>query len=135
MSPISTPPSNFQSIFDAALADYAKNTGVELAAHPFARTLEDCHSTSDVLDLLQGQANQFHTYRNGNRKLINHLKPVVHVLHSGALAEVTSLVSPQTNSSQLVPVFTLPSGAIPTFEGNPCGNRCSACRTCSPFPP
>jgi len=108
MSPTTTPPSNFQSIFDAALADYAKKTGIDLAAHPLARKLENCHSVSDILDLLQGRANQFHTYRNGNRKLITCLKPVVHVLHSvsGVLAEVASLVSPQTNSPQLVPFFT-----------------------------
>ncbi|KAH9955918.1 hypothetical protein BC827DRAFT_1234647 [Russula dissimulans] len=130
MSPTTTPPSNFQSIFDAALTDYAKKTGIDLATYPFARTLENCRSASDILDLFQRQANQFRTYRDRNHKLINSLTPVVLVLHSisGILAKVSSVVSLETNSFHLVLYFTLPSGAIPTFKSNPCSNRCSACR-------
>jgi len=92
---MSTSSSNFQSIFDAALSDYAKKTGIDLATYPFARTFENCHSASDILGLLQDRATQFCTYRDGNHKLINYLKPVVQVLHSlsGVLAEATAIVS------------------------------------------
>jgi hypothetical protein len=90
-----TPPSNLQSPFDAALSDYAQKNGIDLATYPFARALENCNSSSDILDLFQGRATQFRTYRDGNHKLINYLKPVVHVLHSlsGVLAEASALVS------------------------------------------
>jgi hypothetical protein len=87
----------FRAVFDAALSDYTKQTGIDLATCPFAQALQDCHSASAILDLLQEKANQFHAYRNGNRKLINCLKPVVQVLHtvSAILAEGATLVSPQ----------------------------------------
>ena len=87
--------SSFQSIFDAALSDYAKQTGIDLATYPFAQTLQNCHSADSILDLLQEKAKEFRTYRDGNRKLINCLKPVVQILHtvSAVLAEATAPVS------------------------------------------
>jgi hypothetical protein len=96
MSSTTTSSSNFQSIFDAALSDYAKQTGIDLASHPSANTLQNCNSADAILDILQSKANQFQAYRDGNRKLINCLKPVVQVLHavSGILGEAATLVSP-----------------------------------------
>jgi hypothetical protein len=105
MSSIPTPSSSFQPIFSAALSEYAKQTGIDLATCPFAQTLQNCRSADNILDLLQDKAEQFHAYRNGNRKLISCLKPVVQVLHSfsGFLAEAASLVSPCAN-----PIFPIP---------------------------
>jgi hypothetical protein len=87
--------SNFQPILDAALSDYAKQTGIDLATHPSAQSLQNCNSADAILDLLQGKAKQFQAYRDGNRKLINCLKPVVQVLHtiSGILGEAATVVS------------------------------------------
>ena len=87
--------SSFQSIFDAALSDYAKQTGIDLATCPFAQTLQNCHSADAILDLLQDKAKEFRTFRDGNRKLINCLKPVVQILYtvSAVLAEATAPVS------------------------------------------
>ena len=94
MSSTSTSTSNFQSIFDAALSDYSKQTGIDLATHTLAQDLQNFHSPDVFLDLLQDRAKQFQAYRDGNRKLINCLKPVVQVLHtlSGILAEATASV-------------------------------------------
>jgi hypothetical protein len=94
MSSTATSSSNFGAIFDAALSDYAKQTGIDLARHPSAEALQDCNSTDAILDLLQTKANQFQAYRDENRKLINCLKPVVQLLHtvSGVLGEASSLV-------------------------------------------
>jgi uncharacterized membrane protein len=52
---------------------------------------------------------QFHAYRDGNRKLINCLKPVVQLLHtvSGILGGVATLVSLPVVSIYLV--ASLPS--------------------------
>jgi len=74
--------SDFQFIFDIALADYRAHTGVDLSQYPFAETLQNCQSADAVLELLQEKVQEFKDYRNGNRKLIDSLKPVVHVLHA-----------------------------------------------------
>jgi hypothetical protein len=89
--------SNFQSILDAALSEYFKQTGIDLATNPSARILQNCNSAGAILDLLGDKAKQFQAYRDGNRKLINCLKPVVQVLLavSGVLGEAATMVSPQ----------------------------------------
>jgi hypothetical protein len=86
--------SNFQLIFDAALADYLDQTGVDLTKDSFAEKLQNCQSADAVFELLQDKAKQFKDYRNGNRKLINYLEPVVQVLYafSSVLGGVTSSV-------------------------------------------
>ena len=85
----------FQSILDAAFVDYANQIGIDLAKHPVSDRLQTCHSPDDVLKLLEEKANEFKDYREGNRKLIDSLKPVVNVIQafSGILGEVVSLVS------------------------------------------
>ena len=76
-----------------ALADYAKETGVDLSRNPFAAKLEQSQSPKDILQLLEDQGRAFEEYRN--RRLINFLYPVVKVLHgfSGILSEAAGLVS------------------------------------------
>jgi fungal STAND N-terminal Goodbye domain len=91
---VSTSNSNFRLILDA-LEDYAKQTGIDLAKNPFAESLQRCHSHDSVLQLLQDRAQAFKDYREGNRKLINWLSPVVKVIHgfSNILGEAAGLVS------------------------------------------
>lgn len=76
MSPTDNSSSYFQSAFDTALSDYAKETGVDLTTHPFAHTLENCDSADRILDILEEKAQQFRAYRDGNRKLIDCIKPI-----------------------------------------------------------
>ena len=87
--------SNFQPIFNAALAEYREHTGVDLFQYPFAEDLRNCQSADAILRLFQSKAEEFKDYRNGNRKLIDCLKPVVQILHtfSGVLGGVAGLVS------------------------------------------
>ncbi|KAH9052612.1 ankyrin repeat-containing domain protein [Lactarius vividus] len=73
---------SFQPILDAALADYTKQVGIDLANLPLSDTLRSCGSPDDVLKLLEDKANQFKDFRDGNRKLLNWLSPVVHVVHT-----------------------------------------------------
>ncbi len=89
------PTLSFQPILDAALADYAKQIGIDLANHPFADSLRSCGSPDDVLKLLEDKANQFKHFRDGNRKLLNWLSPVVQVVHalSAILGTSITLVS------------------------------------------
>jgi fungal STAND N-terminal Goodbye domain len=119
--------SNFQAIFDAALSDYAKQTGIDLATHPFAQTLQSCYSADEIFNLFRDKANQFRAYRDGNRKLINCLKPVVQVLHTvtGILGEAASLVRPMNRLALYDCILTaLFPGTISTYKSNSRWRRC-----------
>ncbi|KAH9027682.1 hypothetical protein EDB84DRAFT_1439809 [Lactarius hengduanensis] len=103
------PSTSFQPILDAAFADYTKQIGIDPAEHPFAGQLQTCHSPDDVLKLLEAKANEFKDYREGNRKLIDCLKPVVNVIHafSEVLGEAISLVPFQPAKAIFVGVGVL----------------------------
>ncbi|KAH8985503.1 hypothetical protein EDB86DRAFT_2329448 [Lactarius hatsudake] len=73
---------SFKPILDAALAEYTNQVGIVLATYPLADTLGSCNSPDDVLKLLEDNANKFKDFRNGNRKLLNWLSPVVQVVHT-----------------------------------------------------
>ena len=127
------PSTSIQPILDAAFVDYAKQIGIDPAKHPFANRLQTCHSPDDVLKLLEDKANEFKDYRDGNRKLIECIKPVVNVIHafSDVLGEVVSLVS-LFSSFFLFTIFTvLLLGAVPTSKGDLRRCECSPFRTCS----
>ena len=83
---------SFQTILGKALSDYYEQIGVNLDKNPFPDELRDCNSPDDVLKLFEDKAKAFKVYRDGNRKLINWLSPVVQVVHalSGFLGEVVS---------------------------------------------
>jgi hypothetical protein len=80
---------NFQSILNAALDSYARQTGVDLTKHPSAEKLQSCHSPDDVIHLLLERETAFKDYRDNYRNLIDRLRPVVEVVHafSGVLGE------------------------------------------------
>ncbi|KAH9168671.1 hypothetical protein EDB89DRAFT_1909148 [Lactarius sanguifluus] len=84
--------SNFRLIRDA-LKDYHGETGINLQLNPFTDKLKDCDSAKAVFDLLQSQVKEFKEYREGNRRLINWLRPVVEVVHtlSDVIGEAVSL--------------------------------------------
>ena len=87
------PAISFLAILDKAVADYRDQIGVELDKHPFANELRGRDSPDDVLKLLEDKAKAFKVYRDGNRKLINWLRPVVQVIHtlSGVFGEAASV--------------------------------------------
>jgi len=92
----SIPPTqaSFQFIIDA-LADYAILTGINLSKNPFSEKLQVSSSPDDILGLLQEREKAFKDYREGNRRLISCLSPVVRVIHafSDILGEAVSVVS------------------------------------------
>ena len=71
-----------QSLFDAALQSYEKQTGFKLIDHPLARQLENCHTVDSVMDVLQRQASANIGFRENGGKFMKSLKQVVHVLHA-----------------------------------------------------
>ena len=124
---------SFQSILDAAIAEYAKQIGIDPAKHPISDRLQTCHSPDDVLKLLEEKANEFNDYREGNHKLVDCLKPVVNVIQvfSGVIGEAVNLVSPNSLDFP-VHIFTslLLPGSVPTSRGDLrwCGySPCSMC--------
>ncbi|KAH9972371.1 hypothetical protein BJV74DRAFT_865042 [Russula compacta] len=114
MSSNTTSSSIFQSIFDAALADYETHTGIDLATYPFVQSLQSCHDPGAILDHLQERASQFRAYRDGDRKLINSLKPLVQILNtlSGVLGSAASLVPFQPTKAILGGVDVLLAAAV-----------------------
>ena len=94
MPPTAASPTRFQSILDAAFNSYAEQTGMELAKHPSADKLENCHSPDDVLRLLLEGETAFQNYRDKHRKLIDGLRPVVNVVHifSAVFGQVADVV-------------------------------------------
>lgn len=71
--------SHFQVLFESALRDYEKKTGIALANHPLAEQLQTCQSADSVTALLQEQARAFSEFRESN-KIMRSLKNVVSVL-------------------------------------------------------
>ncbi|KAF8274623.1 hypothetical protein EI94DRAFT_471554 [Lactarius quietus] len=109
----STSPSNFRLISDA-FDDYAKQVGIDLTKNPLADALRACDSPNAVLELLQEKAHLFQDYRDGDRKLIKWLKPIVQVVHGfyGVLGQAISLVPFPPASAIFVSVDILLTAAI-----------------------
>jgi hypothetical protein len=95
MSSTTLSSSSASFILNNALQDYTQQTGVDLMKYDFANQIERCRSPDEVLMLLRDKAKKFKEYRDGNRKLINWVTPVVQFVYvfSGFLGEATSIVS------------------------------------------
>src|SRR6266852_6043443 len=122
--------SSIQLIIEAALADYTKNTGIDLSKTPFAAALEHSNSPDAILQLLQDRENAFKEYRDANRSLINCLSPAVKVIQafSGIIGEAVNLVSltyPSGDSSLTV----TSSDPLPAIKRIVCCHRYPPCRT------
>ena len=90
----STQADNVQLIIDA-LANYTKETGIDLSKNHFAAKIEQSNSPEAIFQLLQEREKAFKQYRNDNRDLINCLNPAVKVLYrfSGILSKAAGQVS------------------------------------------
>ncbi|KAH9046166.1 hypothetical protein EDB84DRAFT_1435653 [Lactarius hengduanensis] len=53
------PSTSFQPILSAAFADYAEETGIDPAEHPFSDELQTYHRLDDTIKLLEDKANEF----------------------------------------------------------------------------
>jgi len=87
---------SFQPLFNAALQDYANQTGTRLDEHPIAKQLQNCDSVESISSLLQEQPRRFREFRGEDGKIMKSLKSVIHVLYtlstSTALGEGIGLV-------------------------------------------
>ena len=116
---------NVKLIIDA-LADYAKETGIDFSKSTFATNLEQFKSSEDILQLLEDREKAFKEYRDENRRLISCLSPIVKVFHkfSGTLNNAVSLVS---HNFRVVcePFNVTLSDPLPTGRCFVCRNRYS----------
>ena len=86
-------PSHLQVLFETALRDYEKQTGIVLAQHPLAEKLQNCGSVESVTDVLREQTQAFGEFR-GKDKILKPLTKTVSVLHKlSATADTIDLVS------------------------------------------
>jgi fungal STAND N-terminal Goodbye domain len=126
MSSTTMSSASFQSILDAALDSYSKQTGIDLTKHSPADKLQNCRSPDDVLQILSERELAFKDYRDKYRNLIDRLRPVVQVAHafSAVLGEAAVLVSSGISylSSDHISdyIFMLPTGTIPTNKRDIC---------------
>lgn len=72
--------SRLQDLFDAALNDYEKKTGIALHKHPLAEELQKCDSIESVTAVLSRQTQAFSEFRNKD-KILKALKNILTVLH------------------------------------------------------
>lgn len=91
--------SHFRVLFEAALDDYRKQTGMQLVDHPVYGRLITCDTVESITAVLQEQAQAFLKFRGKNDgKVMKSLKCAVHVLHSLSdstlLGEAIGLVRP-----------------------------------------
>ena len=67
-------------LFQTALEDYEKQTGIELVKHPLAERLQDCNTVDAVTAILHEQAQDFKKFQEKD-KVLKPLKKVLTVLH------------------------------------------------------
>jgi hypothetical protein len=71
--------SHLQVLFEAALQDYEKQTGIALAKHPLANKLQNCDSVESITAVLHEQTQAFSEYWEKD-KVLKPLKKAVSVL-------------------------------------------------------
>jgi hypothetical protein len=71
--------SRFEALFEEALREYEKQTGIPLAKHPLAEKFQSCQSVDSVTTLLQEQTRVFSDFR-GSDKIMKSLKSLVSAL-------------------------------------------------------
>ncbi|KAH9022764.1 hypothetical protein EDB85DRAFT_1895091 [Lactarius pseudohatsudake] len=92
--------SQFNLILDAALSEFEQKTGKDLLDDWLAKELQSCDSVEAVLDIIQGQAEEFDKFKNGSSKLMKWIGSSVHVLFtiSTALGDGVGVVVPSTKA-------------------------------------
>ena len=74
-------PSQSRLLFEAALKDYEKQTGIDLAKNPLAEQLQNCDSVESITAVLSEQTQAFNEFR-GKDKVLKPLKKAVSVLYN-----------------------------------------------------
>jgi hypothetical protein len=90
--------SHLQVLFEAALQEYEKQTGIALAEHPLAERLGNCNTVESVFAILHEQTQAFGEFR-GKDEITNLLKRIISILYKLAatahFGQAFGLVCPQ----------------------------------------
>jgi hypothetical protein len=85
-----------QALFESALQNYEKKTGITLAQHPLSMQLQSCHTVEDVTALVQGQARIINDFK-AKDKIMKAIKITVSILtplsDTASLADTVGIVS------------------------------------------
>ena len=73
-------PSHLDVLFENALQDYERQTGIKLAEHPLAKHLQDCDSVESVSAILREHAQDLKEFREKD-KVLKPLRKVLTILH------------------------------------------------------
>jgi hypothetical protein len=89
-----SPSSNFALIFDTAVGEYKRLTGLNLRTHPLAAAIDVCNSPDIILTIFRKQAQAFDRFCKSDDRLLMWLDPTVQVLFalSTTLGEGIDLV-------------------------------------------
>ncbi len=71
--------SHLQVLFEAALQDYERQTGIALAKHPLAERLQECDSVGSITAIFHEEAQAFKEFR-GKEKIMKSLQNAVSFL-------------------------------------------------------
>lgn len=85
----------FQTLFEAALRNYEKQTGTTLTKYPLTHQLQDCHSVESVMAVLENQARALSISGGSDGRVTRPLKSAVSVLFAlstSTLGEAIGLV-------------------------------------------
>jgi hypothetical protein len=98
--------SNYQLIFDNALATYKKKTGKDIISDPLLRRLESCDSPDTVLAVLREKVPGFEQIGGSNDTSTKWLNPTVNVLYtfSSTIGGAASLVGLRKDHRSLIQV-------------------------------
>ncbi|KAN0139298.1 hypothetical protein V8E53_002799, partial [Lactarius tabidus] len=96
----STPSTNFEALFTAALKAYKKQTKDDITTHPLATQLQSCDSPSAILAVLQTQVQTLGQSQSADEKWTKWLDPTVSVLFafSATLGNGVGVVFPPANA-------------------------------------
>jgi hypothetical protein len=84
--------SRLRVLFEAALQDYEKQTGIALAKHPLAEKLQNCDTVESISAVLREQTQAFSEFR-GKDKVLQPLKNAVSVLYKlSATADLDKVI-------------------------------------------
>ena len=98
---------NFDTVFNAALAEYTKQTGKDLRNHPLISEIDSCDSADSILHIFEEQAEAFDEFREGDTKLFKWLGPVVRVLHALSTNEVLKNTVSHVSSETFLFIYSV----------------------------
>jgi hypothetical protein len=116
--------SSLSFLFDAALQDYEKKTGINLASHPFAAQLDSSHSVESITTVLLGQAQAFSEFQAVYSQIVKSVKNIVSIITSlSATATLSYAVGFVRHKTFKLMAY---STALTAFTVIPiCNTRCS----------